>query len=77
MDATIGEVKHTDRFEFRVWPRAVASTGTVSVFDPEGKTSEMLRALGYTAQPWNGNRVLSCSVIGRNALKPAPNCPAT
>jgi hypothetical protein len=46
--------KHSDRFDFRVWPRAVASKGTVSVFDPEGKTTAMLRALGYTVAPWNG-----------------------
>ncbi|HEX8834912.1 MAG TPA: glycoside hydrolase family 2 TIM barrel-domain containing protein, partial [Abditibacteriaceae bacterium] len=43
MDSSIGDIKHTDSFEFRVWPRAVASRGNVSVFDPEGKTSAMLR----------------------------------
>jgi beta-galactosidase len=60
MDASIGEVKHTDSFEFRVWPRAVASRGNLSVFDPEGKTSAMLRALGYTVARGTDGRVISC-----------------
>jgi beta-galactosidase len=69
MDATIGNDRHSDRFEFRVWPRAVASRGTISVFDPEGKTTAMLRALGYTVTPWNGQANDGMLVIGRNALK--------
>jgi beta-galactosidase len=77
MDATIGEVKHTDSFPFRVWPRAVAaaSRGTISVFDPEGKTSVMLRALGYTVAPWNGQANPQLLVIGRNALKVGAKLP--
>ncbi len=75
MDATIGEVKHTDRFEFRVWPRAVASKANISVFDPEGKSSEMLRALGYTVSPWNGRANGQLLVIGRNALKTGAKLP--
>jgi len=75
MDATIGDVKHTDRFEFRVWPRAVASRGTISVFDPEGKSSAMLRALGYTVAPWNGRANGQLLLIGRNALKTGTRLP--
>lgn len=75
MDATIGEVKYTDRFEFRVWPRAVASKGTISVFDPEGKSSAMLRALGYTVAPWNGQANANLLLIGRNALKNGTKLP--
>jgi beta-galactosidase len=76
LEATIGNNKHTDRFDFRVWPRAAASKGSLTVFDPEGKTSAMLRALGYTVSPWNGRTSNSVLVIGRNALKSGRNCPA-
>jgi beta-galactosidase len=69
LDATIGAEKHADRFEFRVWPRAVASKGNVTAFDPEGKTTAMLRALGYTVSPWNGKAGSQLLVVGRNALK--------
>jgi beta-galactosidase len=75
MDATIGEVKHTDRFEFRVWPRAVASKGNISIFDPEGKSTAMLRSLGYTVTPWNGRASANLLVIGRNALKTGTKLP--
>ncbi|HEY0007187.1 MAG TPA: hypothetical protein VGB55_00555, partial [Tepidisphaeraceae bacterium] len=75
LDATIGENKHTDRFAFRVWPRAVPSKGTVGVFDPEGKTSEMLRDLGYTVAPWNGQANAQLLVVGRNALTSGTKLP--
>jgi beta-galactosidase len=79
LDATIGGDKHSDRFEFRVWPRAAAtaSSGSISVFDPEGKSAAMLRALGYTVSPWNGKPGPQLLVIGRNALKSGTRLPAT
>jgi beta-galactosidase len=64
-------------FAFRVWPRAAASRGAVSIFDPEGKTTAMLRALGYTVTPWNGRSSTRLLVIGRNALVGGTNCRAT
>jgi beta-galactosidase len=69
LDASIGEIKHADKFAFRVWPKAVASKGTVSVFDPEGKSTELLKALGYTSAPWDGKATNQLLVIGRNAFK--------
>ncbi|HEX8833143.1 MAG TPA: glycoside hydrolase family 2 TIM barrel-domain containing protein, partial [Abditibacteriaceae bacterium] len=75
MDASIGDNKHTDSFEFRIWPRAVASRGNISVFDPEGKTSAMLRSLGYTVTPWNGQATPQLLVIGRNALMTGTKLP--
>jgi beta-galactosidase len=75
LDATIGEINHTDRFAFRVWPRAVASRGNISVFDPEGKSSAMLRALGYTVSPWNGRASNQLLFLGRNALKTGTKLP--
>jgi beta-galactosidase len=75
LDAAIGKNKHSDRFDFRVWPRVAASAGAVSVFDPEGKTSAMLRALGYTVSAWNGKPGPRLLVIGRNALKSGTKLP--
>jgi beta-galactosidase len=75
LNATIGADKHSDSFEYRVWPRAVASKGTVNVFDPEGKTTAMLRALGYTVSQWNGQPSTQLLVIGRNALKSGTKLP--
>ncbi|HEX8833032.1 MAG TPA: hypothetical protein VF719_02465, partial [Abditibacteriaceae bacterium] len=75
LEATIGNNKHIDRFEFRVWPRAVASRGTVVTFDPEGKTTAMLRSLGYTVSTWDGAPSTSPLVIGRNALKSGVKLP--
>lgn len=75
LDATIGQNKHTDRFAFRVWPRAIPYRGTIRIFDPEGKTSAMLRSLGYTALPWNGQANAQLLVIGRNALKSGTKVP--
>jgi beta-galactosidase len=75
LDAAIGDQKHTDSFAFRVWPRAVNSKGTVSIFDPEGKTTVMLRALGYTVTPWNGQSGPRLLVIGRNAFKDGAKLP--
>jgi beta-galactosidase len=75
LNATIGDNQHTDSFDYRVWPRAVASKGTVHVFDPEGKTTAMLRALGYSVSPWNGRSSTRLLVIGRNALKSGTKLP--
>jgi beta-galactosidase len=75
LDATIGANKHSDQFAFRIWPRAVASKGNFVAFDPEGKTSAMLRALGYTVSPWNGGASPAVLVIGRNALKSGAKLP--
>jgi beta-galactosidase len=69
LNATIGAEKHSDRFNFRVWPRAVVSKGSVTAFNPEGKTTAMLRGLGYTLSPWKVQRNPHLLVIGRNALK--------
>jgi beta-galactosidase len=75
LEAEIGANKHTDRFDFRVWPRAVASKGSVSVFDPEGKSSAMLRSLGYRVSSWNGKSGSQLLVIGRNALQSGAKMP--
>jgi beta-galactosidase len=80
LTAKIGNRTHRDTFPFRVCPRPSAqrtSPGSVSVFDPQGRTSAMLRALGYSIRPWNGRRATSeLVVIGRDALSSGARPPA-
>lgn len=69
----IGKQAHTDRFDFRVFPRPQPATGEVLVHDPRGHTTRMLRALGYTVRPWTGQTTTDLVVIGREALaQPVP-----
>ncbi len=68
LEATIGEHKHSDSFVFRVWPNAVTSKGTVSIFDPEGRSTDMLKELGYTVEAWDGKATDQLLILGRNSL---------
>jgi beta-galactosidase len=45
-----------------------APTGTIAVFDPVGKTTQLLKQLGYTVAPWDGSPTSSLLVIGREVL---------
>lgn len=75
LEASIGNTSHADRFEFRVWPRPQPERGAVMVFDPEGKTTAMLRSLGYTVIPWDGRAKPQLLVLGRNSLTRADQLP--
>ncbi|HEY9604042.1 MAG TPA: hypothetical protein V6C85_20685, partial [Allocoleopsis sp.] len=66
--ARIGNPQHQDSFVFRVFPKLPKTTGTLTVFDPVGKTTRMLQQLGYTVVPWNGSSTAQLLVIGREAL---------
>lgn len=66
--ARIGNRQHQDSFAFRVFPKLPKATGTLSVFDPVGKTTQMLQQLGYGIVPWNGSSTPQLLVIGREAL---------
>jgi beta-galactosidase len=68
LTAKIGPRSHKDTFAFRVWPRPQRVTGAVTVFDPQGRTTQMLRALGYNTTPWNGAATGQLLVVGRAAL---------
>jgi len=41
---------------------------SIAVFDPVGKTSQMLKQLGYKPVPWDGSFTQSLLVIGREVL---------
>ncbi len=67
LKARIGSGTHEDRFAFRVFPKLPKITGTITAFDPVGKTTQMLKQLGYAVEPWNGSTT-SLLVIGREVL---------
>jgi beta-galactosidase len=71
LTATIGPRQHTDEFSFRVFPPQPPLTGTpVLCFDPEGETTKLLHALGYTPAAWDGSpRPGDLLIIGRHALE--------
>jgi beta-galactosidase len=69
LDTTIGTVKQTDSFPFRVFAKPAPARVQVAVFDPLGKTTKMLQAMGVTVKPWNGQGAAPATlVIGREAF---------
>jgi beta-galactosidase len=65
--AKIGNQQHQDKFAFRVFPKLSKAAGSITVFDPVGKTTRMLQQLGYSVVPWDGSTT-PLLVIGREAL---------
>lgn len=76
LESRIGDATHRDRFVFRAFAPLAPLNGEVLVHDPAGRTTEMLKRLGYRVVPWNGaadgNRLL---VIGREAFTSAQPLP--
>jgi beta-galactosidase len=78
LTASIGGRRHSDNFAFRAFQVTLPKTGSVQkvpvqknsvqVFDPKGRTSAMLKSLGYSVQPWNGKARSGVVVVGREAL---------
>ena len=75
LTATIGETRHQDTFEFRVFGKDQPASGETPTVDPEGMISKMLAGLGYTTRAWNG-AAAPLVVIGRNGLKDDPSLAA-
>jgi beta-galactosidase len=77
LTAKIGTQDHSDTFPFHVLKPAPAVKGTVSVFDPVGETTALLKSLGYTVQPWKSGAVAGGTlVIGRKVLSNKHAVPA-
>jgi hypothetical protein len=55
--------------------RAKTAALPVAVFDPSGRTTKMLAALGYRTVPWNGRATAQLVVIGREALSSGAKTP--
>jgi beta-galactosidase len=69
LTAKIGADEHKDTFEFEVFAPIAPAAGVVTVFDPTGDTSAMLKALGYETKEWaSGNASGELLVIGRKTL---------
>jgi beta-galactosidase len=75
LTARIGDRPHSDTFAFRVFASPSKVKDTVTIFDPVGKTSAMLKQLGYEVLPWNGSQVSSLLIIGREAFSSGQNLP--
>lgn len=80
MAAKIGDKTHSDTFAFHIFgasPIPVAER-TITVYDPAGKTSAMLKTLGYTVSPWKSGVKTGLVVVGREAFtQKASLAPAT
>ncbi len=68
LDATIGNIRHSDNFAFRVHRPQPQAKGSVLVLDPVGKTTAFLKSLGYQTQVWNGQSAPQLLVVGRESL---------
>lgn len=68
LKANIGNRQHEDKFAFRILAKLPKVTDTISVFDPVGKTTKMLKQLGYKVVPWDKSLVPKLLIIGREAL---------
>jgi len=67
LQAKIGESAQADHFDFDVFPTVKPLNGEISVFDPEGQTTQLIQHLGLTVSPWEGEAVETL-VIGRKAF---------
>lgn len=68
LTAKIGAREHKDSFAFGVFAKPAPSKQVVTLYDPAGKTTKMLAALGITTQPWKAGAAPALTVIGREAL---------
>lgn len=79
LSAEIGNQQHQDNFSFRVFSHTPSSVpnrqSPIAVFDPVGKTSQMLKQLGYNLVPWDGSLTQLPLVIGREVLSDGHKLP--
>ncbi len=69
LNALIGNIVHVDTFHFRIFKdEPITGDKVINVFDPVGKSTDMLLALGYTVLPWKGDTKIPFLIIGREAL---------
>ncbi|MCX7967126.1 MAG: carbohydrate binding domain-containing protein [Armatimonadetes bacterium] len=66
----IGKSEHQDEFPFRLYPKPQrTSLPPVLVFDPEGETTKLLKAVGIETQQWDGSFKNAVLIVGRKALE--------
>jgi beta-galactosidase len=71
LETTVGQTRHDDTFNFRVFGQDKRAKGRLALVDPNNSTRKMLVNLGYRTESWN-NASAPLVVIGRNALKDDP-----
>lgn len=73
MSAKIGQATQQDRFAFRVFAPSAALSTKLAVYDPAGKTTELLRRLGCSVHEWDRVTAEPVIAIGRSALSSRPD----
>ena len=70
LTAVIGDTRHVDRFTYRVFPRHGRRDRPPSLplFDPTGKTGDILPVVDYIPRNWKGERTVPLVLIGQNAF---------
>lgn len=68
LTAKIGNATLTDTFSFMVYKKLQAAAKKISLYDPVGKTKNMLLQLGYEIQEWKGEMNAPLVLIGREVL---------
>jgi len=69
LQAKIGKREHKDAFAFRIHSAVPPPTiPPITVYDPVGKTSTMLKSLGVSFTAWDGKSKTALVVVGREAL---------
>ena len=62
-------MKQSDSFPFHIFAKPAPAEVRVAVYDPVGKTTKMLQAMGVTVTPWNGQGAAPATlIIGREAF---------
>lgn len=77
LTAVIGTQTHTDSFNYRVFARRSRRDRPPSlpVFDPGGRTGDILPVADYIPRTWKGERSVPLVIVGQNALasgRPVP-----
>lgn len=78
LTARIGEASHQDRLAYRVFARRERRDRPPSlpVFDPTGKTGDLLPVVDFIPRTWHGERTVPLVIIGQNALSSGRPLPA-
>jgi beta-galactosidase len=73
MSARIGEAMHKDHFPFRIFDPPAPFSLELALYDPAGKTAELLRRLGCSVHQWDQVTAEPLIVIGCSALTSRPD----
>ena len=73
MSARIGQATHEDHFAFRVFAPPAPLSCKVAVYDPTGKTTELLRHIGCAVDEWDQVTAEPLIAVGRSALIARPD----